>query len=76
MPKSFAACLDLTQQTPLPLQDLLLGLFQAISFWTMSGVKEMKQMSYFARIPKGKIVDPLRELVLFANLQVDIPQVY
>ena len=68
MPKLFAECLDLTQQTLLPPSDLLLEKCQAILFWTMSDVKELKPTFCSVPAQKGKIVAPLKELVLFANL--------
>ena len=56
MPKLFAECLDLTQQTLLPPQNLLLVKFQAILLWMMSSAKELKQTFYSVTIQKLKIV--------------------
>ena len=67
MPKLFAECLDLTQQTLSPPPDLLMDQFQTLLAWMMSGAKELKQTFCSAPIQKGKIVAPLKELALFAN---------
>ena len=69
MPKLFAECLDLTQQTLLPPSNLRLVQFQTILFWMMSGAEELKSTFCTVPIQKVTIVAPMKELVLFANLQ-------
>ena len=70
-PKLFAECLDLTQQTLLPPSNLRLVQFQTISFWMKSGAEELKPTFCTVPIQNMKIVAPLKELVLFANLLVN-----
>ena len=68
--KLYAGCLVLTQHTLLPLSDLLLDQFLTILLWMMWSVKEMKPIFCFVSIQNVKIVPLLKELVLYAKLQV------
>ena len=71
MPKLFAECLDLTQQTLLPPSDLLLEKCQVFLVWMMSVVRELKLTFCSVPVLKVKIVEPPKELALFANLRVN-----